>query len=86
MKKDHKDVKSDLVPFTGVCRSVRCIDNQGFRNFMVLTLHVRDGEVIKIDEEGPHASFAVVDKMDSMNDKAFWNLNSRWKDGDTLSK
>jgi hypothetical protein len=52
-----EDVKSPEPKFSGIARSVEAFDNQGFRNFRILTLHLQDDRVIKIERSDPYASF-----------------------------
>jgi hypothetical protein len=78
--------KHTISRFTGVARSVECFENQGFKNFKILTLHIEEGEVKKIVRSDPFASFEAMIKMEMMNEISVLNLNNQWKDGLALLK
>ncbi len=71
--------------FTGIARSVEAFDNQGFRNFRILTLHIEDGGVTKIERSDPIASFEAIAKLELTNELAVIHLNNTWTNGKTLS-
>lgn len=79
-------VTHNPLPFTGVARSVEAFDNQGFRNFRIVTLHLEHGLVMKIDYSDPYASFEAISRMELWNEMAILNLNCNWKAGATLVK
>ncbi len=72
--------------FTGVARSVEAFDNQGFRNFRILTLHIKDGKVIKTDRSDAYANFECIARMEIWNEMSIIHLNNTWQNGKTLSK
>lgn len=72
--------------FTGLARSVEAFDNQGFRNFRILTLHIVNGMVEKIDYSDPYASFETIARMELWNEISILNLNNNWKAGKALVK
>lgn len=80
------DEQGERFSFTGIARSVEAFDNQGFRNFRVLTLHLQDGLVIRIDRSDPYASFEAISKLELWNELAIHHLNNNWENGKTLSK
>jgi hypothetical protein len=72
--------------FSGIARSVEAYDNQGFRNFRVLTLHIKDGIVEDIKYSDPYASYEAIARLELWNELSVHNLNNNWKPGATLSK
>lgn len=74
------------IPFTGVARTVEAYDNQGFRNFKILTLHILKGMVVKIDYSDPYANFETIARMELANEQSILHLNNNWKSGRTLEK
>jgi hypothetical protein len=72
--------------FSGLARSVECYDNQGFRNFRIVTLHIKCGSVVRVEKSDAYASFEAIARMELANEKGIWNLSNRWKDRDTMSK
>lgn len=80
-KKTH-----ELQPFNGIARSVEAFDNQGFRNFRIITLHIVDGVVIKIDYSDAYASFETISRLELWNEISILQLNNTWQPGKTLSK
>lgn len=77
------ETKSDL-KFSGVARSMQCFDNQGFRNFRIVTMEIKNGVVVSVAYSDPYASFEAISMMELWNEKSALNLNNNWKDGDTL--
>lgn len=75
-----------IVGFSGVARSVEAYDNQGFRNFRILTLTLENGGVVKIERSDPYASFEAIAKMELLNMDSVLHLNNTWAAGKTLSK
>ena len=71
---------------TCVARTVAAYDNQGFRNFKILTLHIENGMVVKIEYSDPYASFEAISRMELTNELSVIHLNNNWEDGKTLSK
>ena len=80
-----KGVTKDVF-FTGIARSVQAFDNQGFKNFRILTLHIKDGIVEKIDYSDPYANYEAIARLEITNENAVHNLNANWKSGATLVK
>lgn len=80
------EMTHSVLPFTGVARSVEAFDNQGFRNFRILTLHLENGMVMKIHYSDPYASFEAIARMELWNEMSILNLNNNWKNGATLVK
>jgi hypothetical protein len=72
--------------FTGLARSVEAYDNQGFRNFRIITLHIEKGRVVRQDYSDPYASFEAISRMEMQNEMAIHHLNNTWESGKTLSK
>jgi hypothetical protein len=91
MKPQQKIQKSSLDEernegFTGIARSVQAYDNQGFRNFRIVTLHLVNGSVVKTEYSDPYASFEAISRMEMANEVAIHHLNNTWNNGGTLSK
>jgi F420-dependent methylenetetrahydromethanopterin dehydrogenase len=72
--------------FTGVARSVECFNNQGFSNFRIITLHIKNGKVERKEFSDPYASFEAISRLELVNELAMLNLNNNWASGKTLSK
>lgn len=72
--------------FSGVARSAVCFDNQGNRNFKILTLYIEQGKVVRMDLSDAYAQFEAIFKLDLWSDRALTHLNNNWFDGKTLSK
>lgn len=87
MEKETKQkTKSTESDFTGIARTVEAFDNQGFRNFRILTLHLERGKVTKIDRSDPYASFEAIARMEIWNEISVLHLNNTWKNGKALEK
>jgi len=85
MKATKAAVSRDLL-FTGIARSVQAFDNQGFKNFKIVTLYIRDGIVEKIEYSDPYANYEAIARLELSNENAVHNLNANWKAGATLVK
>ncbi len=72
--------------FTGVARSMECFDNQGHNNFRILTLHIKNGRVIRMDRSDAYANFEAITRMELANENSVISLNNHWSNGRTLSK
>lgn len=87
MKQAKKEeVKEVALGFTGIARSVQCFDNQGFKNFRIVTLTIIHGRVEKEEFSDAYASFETISRMEMANEIAIHNLNNTWTQGKTLSK
>lgn len=75
-----------LPPFTGVARSIQCYENNGFRNFRILTLTIEEGRVTHTAYSDPHMQVEALERLDIMNDLGMLNLNMTWQDKKALSK
>lgn len=80
---NHTHINPD---FTGVARSIECFDNQGYRNFKILTLYIENGTVVMADYSDPYAQFEAISKLNHFNDLGTLHLNNCWKHKRTLSK
>lgn len=76
----------DQPKFTGVARSVECFNNQGHNNFRILTLHVEQGVVMRMDVSDPYANFECISRLEYHNETSIIHLNNNWLDRKTLSK
>ncbi len=74
------------VQFSGVARSLVCFDNNGFRNFKIQKLTIKDGVVVTLEMSDAYASFEAITRLELANEMAILNLNNNWKDGESLSK
>lgn len=82
-----KEIKGDeKIPFTGIARTVEAYNNQGFRNFRIMTLHIEKGAVVRIDYSDPYASFEAISRMELKTEMSILHLNNTWENGKTLSK
>jgi hypothetical protein len=73
--------------FTGVARSIQCfLNNNQFKNFRIMTLHIDKGKVKKIDYSDPYASFEALVKMELANELGLIHLNNVWNDGKILER
>jgi hypothetical protein len=86
MKKTLANINEGVPDFTGVARSVQCFENQGHRNFKILTLHLEHGMVTLIEYSDPYASFEAMAKMELWNMHSIINLNNHWKDKEAIKK
>lgn len=95
VKEQDRDKKHDFVrmtastdglKFTGIARSVICFENQGNRNFKILSLYIKDGVVTDIEQSDPYANFELIAKLEIQNHVSVLNLNDRWEDGKALLK
>jgi hypothetical protein len=90
LSNDSKPLKSSDATepqgFTGLARSVQAYDNQGFRNFRIVTLHIQNGKVIKQEYSDPYASFEAISRMEIQNEMSIHHLNNTWADGKSLTK
>lgn len=76
----------NLNPINCVARTVEAFDNQGFRNFRILTLYIENGVVRHIDKSDPYASFETISRMELSNELSILHLNNTWENGKTLVK
>lgn len=75
------------VKFTGAARSLQCFMNNGqFLNFRILTLHIENGSVKRIDYSDPYASFEALTKMELANELSLMRLNDQWEDKKCMAK
>lgn len=81
-KKPAVEIK--VIPFTGIARTVECYENQGFRNFRVVSLWLKDGVVVKVKKSDPYASFEAGSRLDLANDYSLLSLNTGWADGNVM--
>lgn len=79
-------ITNSVEPFTGLARSVECYNNAGFRNFRILTLHIENGLVTKVERSDAYANFEAISRMEMANEIAVHHLNNNWENGRTLSK
>jgi hypothetical protein len=89
MKKQTARVEEEIdatCDFTGVTRSVECFNNQGFRNFRIITLYLERGRVVKQEFSDPYASFEAVARMEMTNERSILHLNDHWEAGKALCK
>lgn len=77
---------SDPELFTGLARSVEAFDNQGFRNFRIITLNIEHGKVTKVEYSDPYANFEAISRMELWNEMGILNLNNNWQPGKTMCK
>lgn len=76
-----KNEKETVVPFTGIARSVVCVNNQGFKNLKIVTLYIEDGKVVSKELSDPYVNFEAIARMDIMNTHQTMSLNQAWEDG-----
>jgi hypothetical protein len=75
------------VMFNGIARSVECFHhNSSFKDYRIVTLHIKDGTVEKIERSVPYASFECGSQLDLMNDKSILNLTIHWRDRRAFQK
>lgn len=85
-KKPQAVAPTHPADFTGLARSVEAFDNQGFRNFRIVTLHIVHGMVEKAEYSDPYANFETISRMELWNEMGILNLNNNWKPGATMVK
>jgi hypothetical protein len=87
VKKSPKQEPQDApLGVTCISRTVEAYDNQGFRNFRIVTLHIENGIVTEIQRSDPYANFEAIIKLELANELSIINLNNNWKNGKMLSK
>jgi len=72
--------------FTGLARSVECYDNQGFKNFRILTLHLEQGKVVKMERSDAWANFECGAILEHVNHVSLIHLNNEWTEGEAFKK
>ncbi len=92
-KLSHVEAVAEPIPpqiypkgFTGVARSMQCFENQTWRNFKIVTLHIKDGIVENIDYSDPFCNWEAIAKLEVANTISALNLNGAWVHGKTMSK
>lgn len=79
--------KTHSVPdITCLARTIECFDNQGFREFRIVTLHIEHGMVVKVERTDSWANFETISRMELFTEVGMMNLNNHWKPGVFLSK
>lgn len=71
----------DIMPNVFSARSVICRVNQGFNNFCLVTVTIKDGEVIKYEESPPYASFECLARMEVQAKHDLLKLTQTYTDG-----
>lgn len=84
-----KESKTESFPFpsekfTGMARSVETCNNQGFKNFRILTMQITNGVVTKVKRSDPYANFEAIARLELWNELDIHHLNNIWADGITL--
>lgn len=69
------------IPFTGIARSMECVIHNGFNNFYLVTLAMKDGRVVSRTVSDPYASFEAIARMEIEIHKAALNLNTGYANG-----
>lgn len=76
--------------FTGIARSVQCYlkssSGHEFKNYRIVTLHIKNGKVEKAEFSDPYANFEALVKMELANELGLLKLNNDWAEGKTLQK
>lgn len=73
------------LPFTGVARSMVCVNHQNkYRDMKIVTLHIKDGIVEKIDYSDHYAAFEAGQWFNHAADLSILHLNNKWEDGKTM--
>lgn len=75
-----------LPPFTGIARTAQCYENNGHRNFRIVTLHIEDDIVVKTVYSDPYAQWEAISRMDLWNANSMLSLNDSWVDKKALQK
>ena len=70
-------------PFSGLSLSLECFDNQGHRNFRIITLLIENGEVIDTHYSDAFANFESDLKLASLASDLTLRLNNAWNEGRT---
>lgn len=66
---------------TGVAYTVQCFYNQGFSNYKILTLHLKDGVVTAVERSDPYQQFEAQGKLTIKEEAIFDRLRASWLDG-----
>lgn len=72
--------------FTGVARSMQAFENQGWRNFRIVTLFIQNDQVVRIEYSDPYCNWEAIARLEIDNQISALNLNSDWEDGKTFKK
>lgn len=84
-KKSDKIIEVKPVDFTGIARSLVCIShNNKYRDMKIVTLHVENGIVKKMDVSDHYAAFEAGQWLNHANDLSCLHLNQNWEDGKTM--
>lgn len=67
--------------FTGEALAVVCFDNQGFRNFKIAKLEIKDGAVTSVKYGDPYASFEAIGFLELLSQFSVIKCNNSWSHG-----
>lgn len=73
-------------PFTGVARTIVCVEHQGFRNYRIVDLFIENNQVTQKCYSDPFAAFEATAKLEIINDFATLKLNTGWTHGQGWKK
>lgn len=73
--------KKKVTDFTGIARTLICENNNGFRNFRVVTFHILNGEIVRETKSDCYVSFEAMARLDAANERSAIKLNNRWEEG-----
>lgn len=65
--------------FTGMTRSIRCFDHNGWKNYRIVTLILEKGIVVREHLSDPYMNIEAVQKLDLFNDYAQIRLMMGWE-------
>ncbi len=68
----------------GICciaRTLECSLNNGYNNFRIVTMVIKNGKVVETTYSDPFALFEAIAKLQIMNDQSSISLNMNWKNG-----
>lgn len=75
-----------LPPFDGISFSVQCFENNGHRNFRILTQTIEANEVTHTEYSDPYAIWEAIARLELHIANACLSLNGKWMDKKGLCK
>ncbi len=64
-----------------IARTLECSLNNGYNNFKIVTMVIKNGKVVETTYSDPFALFEAIAKLQIMNDQSSISLNMNWQNG-----
>lgn len=68
-------------PINCVAFTFQASKEKGFSNFKIVTLFVRNGEIVHVEKGQEFATFEAIARSEVFVSAAIWNLSSRYRPG-----